>query len=267
LAASDGVHIGDETTTADALATGALDLLRTFDGTGRLYDRDTTLFTSLDLSGAVPITTALSMYYDVSPSSSYDSTISITDRLSSLGAIWLPQYFSGFNLAGNSEARLLSPFYKSADGLTRNFLVPASDAEIASGAGVGFLFRIGDLWIARNTVAGDPRQFDLWRYKVQDIIKQRGGVTIMNNVIDSTKRERTAVQIDLATGGQVTVLVFTLDGDVVKALHRGRLAAGTYTMTWDGTNAGGNPVARGMYFVRVVGPDIDEIRKVMVIKN
>jgi hypothetical protein len=38
-------------------------------------------------------------------------------------------------------------------------------------------------------------------------------------------------------------------------------------MTWDGTNAGGNPVARGMYFVRVVGPDIDEIRKVMVIKN
>jgi flagellar hook assembly protein FlgD len=65
----------------------------------------------------------------------------------------------------------------------------------------------------------------------------------------------------------VTILVFTLDGDVVKALHRGRLGAGTYTFTWNGTNAGGNPVARGMYFIRVVGPGIDEIRKVMVIKN
>ncbi len=97
--------------------------------------------------------------------------------------------------------------------------------------------------------------------------KQRGGVTILNNVIDSAKRERTALQIDLAEPGQVTVLVFTLDGDVVKSLHRGRMAVGTYTLTWDGSNAGGNPVARGIYFIRVVGPGIDEIRKVMVVKN
>jgi flagellar hook assembly protein FlgD len=122
--------------------------------------------------------------------------------------------------------------------------------------------------VARDSGADDdPRQFDLWRYKVQDIVKQRGGVTILNNVIDSNRRERTAVRVDLSEAGQVTVLVFTLDGDVVRSLHRGRLGAGSYTMTWDGTNAGGNPVARGVYFIRVVGPGIDEIRKVMVVKN
>ena len=127
--------------------------------------------------------------------------------------------------------------------------------------------RLGELWVARGTVADDPTQFDLWRYGVQDLVRQRGGVTIANNVIDSNRGERTALNIDLAEAGQVTVLVFTLDGDMVVALHRGRLAAGSYTMTWNGTNGAGNPVARGMYFIRVVAPGIDEIRKVMVVRN
>ena len=74
-------------------------------------------------------------------------------------------------------------------------------------------------------------------------------------------------QVELADAGQVSVMVFTLDGDVVRTLHRGRLAAGTYSMTWDGTNSAGRSVARGIYFIRVVAPGIDEIRKVMVVKN
>ena len=138
---------------------------------------------------------------------------------------------------------------------------------MASGKDIGFLFGIGSLYLAREAIAGDPRGFDLWSYKVQDVVKQRGSVTILNNVIDSGKKERTAVQVDLTEGGQVTILVFTLDGDVVKALQRGRLGAGSYTFNWNGTNGAGNVVARGMYFIRVVAPGIDEIRKVMVIKN
>jgi len=265
-AASDGIHIGDATTTTDALATGALGLLRVFDGTGRLYDMDTTIFTTLDLSGIAGTAPPLTMYYDVAPDDSVFQTIDITGRTASLGEFWLPAYLSGFNLSGNTAARSLTPY--SINDPSRNLLVPSSDPEIVTGSEVGFMFRLGDLWVGRDTSADDdPRQFDLWRYKVQDIIKQRGGVTIMNNVINSLKRERTAIQVDLATGGQVSVLVFTLDGDVVRSLSRGRLAAGSYTLTWDGTNAGGNPVARGMYFIRVVGPNLDEIRKVMVVKE
>jgi len=267
LGASDGVHTGDAMTTTDALATGALGLLRVFDGSGRLYDMDTTIFTALDLSGSASPATALAMYYDVAPPETASPNIEITGRNTSLGQFWLPTFQSGFNLQGNQEARSLIPF-SGSEG-SKNFLVPSSDPEIASGAEIGFLYRFGDLWVARDTTeeADDPRQFDLWRYKVQDIVKQRGGVTIMNNVIDSNKKERTALSIDLVEGGQVTVLVFTLDGDVVKSLQRGRLGAGTYTLTWNGTNSGGNPVARGVYFIRVVGPGIDEIRKVIVVKN
>ena len=46
----------------------------------------------------------------------------------------------------------------------------------------------------------------------------------------------------------------------------GNRAAGDYTASWDGKNRGGRAVSRGMYFIRVVGPEIDEIRKVMIVK-
>jgi hypothetical protein len=103
-------------------------------------------------------------------------------------------------------------------------------------------------------------------FEVHDTILQRGGVTILNNVINPTVGEKTYVDYHLVTGGQVTIQVFTLDGTMVDVLYRGRREPGEYRAAWDGTNRSGRSVARGMYFIRVVGPDIDEIRKVMVVK-
>jgi hypothetical protein len=63
------------------------------------------------------------------------------------------------------------------------------------------------------------------------------------------------------------VTVFTLDGDVVRRLYSGTEAAGDYSTSWDGRNMGGASVARGIYFVRVIGPGVDEMRKVMVVRK
>jgi len=89
----------------------------------------------------------------------------------------------------------------------------------------------------------------------------------MNNVINSDKKEQTYLRYHLVRPGRVTIQVYTLDGSLVKSIRRNeQRAAGEWVDTWDGTNNGGRSVARGMYFIRVVGPDIDEIRKVMVVK-
>jgi hypothetical protein len=125
-------------------------------------------------------------------------------------------------------------------------------------------------------VAVPSNWFQLLRpfsYDIHDLRLQRGGVTILNNVINSNNRERTIIRYHILNGGRVTIQVFTLDGTLVKVIRRNEYReAGEWTDYWDGTNMAngpgesGRPVARGMYFVRVVGPDIDEIRKVMVIK-
>jgi hypothetical protein len=103
-------------------------------------------------------------------------------------------------------------------------------------------------------------------FEVHNTTLQRSGVTILNNVINPVKGEKTYINYTLARSGRVTVQVFTLDGTLVKILRRENRSAGEYREFWDGANLGGRPVARGMYFIRVVAPDIDEIRKVMVVK-
>ena len=58
----------------------------------------------------------------------------------------------------------------------------------------------------------------------------------------------------------------TLDGNIITYLNRGTTGAGEHYFTWNGRNRNGNIVARGMYFIRVIGSGIDETRKVMVVK-
>jgi hypothetical protein len=101
---------------------------------------------------------------------------------------------------------------------------------------------------------------------VFELSQQVSGVTILNNVIDPTKKERAVLNYVLTKRGRVTINVFTLDGTLVKRLVSEVKEPGEYNVNWEGTNQGGRPVARGMYFIRVVAPDIDEIRKVMVVK-
>jgi len=106
-------------------------------------------------------------------------------------------------------------------------------------------------------------------FGVHGISRQRSGVTILNNVINSSMRERVFLDFRLLRPGRVTIQVFTLDGTLVRVLEQGhRPASGDryHRVYWDGTNNAGRPVARGMYFIRVVAPDIDEIRKVMVVR-
>jgi hypothetical protein len=101
---------------------------------------------------------------------------------------------------------------------------------------------------------------------IHGITRQRGGVTILNNVINSDRRERTYLDFRMIRPGRVSIQVFTLDGTLVRNLVQGNKPAGPQRPFWDGTNHSGRPVARGMYFIRVVAPEIDEIRKVMVVR-
>jgi flagellar hook assembly protein FlgD len=74
------------------------------------------------------------------------------------------------------------------------------------------------------------------------------------------------VHFTLEKAAQVTITVFNLAGDIVNVLTRAKQDPGEHTTAWDGKNRGGRPVARGIYFVRVVGPGFDEIRKVLLVR-
>ena len=122
------------------------------------------------------------------------------------------------------------------------------------------------LYCLRMHNISDISTLDLWSFKIKSITEQRGGVTILNNVINPDKGEKTVVKVNQPVNGKLNIIVMTLDGNIVTYLNRGEALAGEHFFTWNGKNKAGNSVARGMYFVRVIGGDFDETRKVMVVK-
>ena len=113
----------------------------------------------------------------------------------------------------------------------------------------------------------DVTSFDLWSFRIKDIGNQRGGATILNNVIDPTIGEKTILRVNTSSAGRINIMVMTLDGSIVTYLNREEVSSGEHFFTWDGKNDRGNIVARGLYFIRIVGNGIDETRKVMVVKE
>ncbi|MDC7226537.1 MAG: FlgD immunoglobulin-like domain containing protein, partial [Spirochaetales bacterium] len=225
--------------------------LRDFDGTGYLTDSDITIEASIAAESYTGLSTSL--YYDVEPD---DSVVS--------SGFWLPTYNNAIVPDSNEEARSVLA-YRST-GSVRDYLLPSEDSEIESGAEVEFLLKLGDLFCAQLLDSTDPRTLLPWSFIIKDVTRQAAGVNIMNNIINPENGEKTIINYEIAEAGMVVINVFNLGGDLVDVIHRGAQGSGNYSYTWDGRNRAGNDVARGVYFIRVVGPDIDEFRKVMVVK-
>ncbi len=248
-------------------------------------DRDRVVITKFDGSGTLR-DTDITLDVLVNPNFS-------TTSLDLIAGISVPSSFRGTSTYGSSGLWLTYPVYpdvlpglapKAFTSIKRYTAVPSSkrasytlsENDYGNNDVVDFYFTTSgsaDLLAGRLDIAADAAvPFDWYcrikpfTFSVKEMTLQRGGATILNNVINPTKGEKTYLNYTLNKSGQVTVQVFTMDGTLVQVLYRGSRSAGEYVESWDGKNRGGRAVARGMYFIRIVGPDIDEIRKVMIIK-
>jgi len=66
---------------------------------------------------------------------------------------------------------------------------------------------------------------------------------------------RTSIRFGLSRDATVALRVFDVTGRMVRTLIRGELPGGEHVAAWDGTTDLGAPVASGIYFYRLVGPD------------
>ncbi|MCR5607118.1 MAG: hypothetical protein K6F69_09945 [Treponema sp.] len=230
----------------------------------------------------------LRMYVDVKSNISFDADY-YTLYTGNTTRAWLPVSHSAFSSSSHS-ASYVEETEGSASYL-RNFSLPfeGDDTTFSSwgeGSEIQFLFQLLDssgdaiyidcdfdgnaetpLYALRLSDSSDLSSLDLWSFRLTGITKQRGGVSILNNVINATNGEYSTIEIDMPSESSLSVYVMTLDGNIIQTLQKGRTSAGTHRYIWNGKNKAGNAVARGMYFVRVLGPDIDETRKILVVKD
>jgi len=76
----------------------------------------------------------------------------------------------------------------------------------------------------------------------------------------------TTIEFSLASGSQVSLAVYNVRGQVVRTLVNDFRSPDRYRVTWNGLDDGGNPVASGTYFYRLVTPAYTSTRKLVLLK-
>ncbi|MGF7108446.1 FlgD immunoglobulin-like domain containing protein [Treponema pedis] len=181
---------------------------------------------------------------------------------------WYPSFLQPLEILEASENKIFSEYSGETEGAKIKFTLVDTDSNFKEGTVAQFMF-VYDNWLpcARLKHPSDIFSFDVWKFQIIGVQYQRGGVSIFNNVINPDKEEKVSLQVSLQKRGILTIQIMTLDGSIVKTLERSEKSAGTHFYYWDGKNNSGISVARGLYFIRIAGPNIDETRKVMIIKN
>jgi hypothetical protein len=77
----------------------------------------------------------------------------------------------------------------------------------------------------------------------------------------------TVIRYDVPNnGGDVSLRIYDAAGRMVKTLVTGTLAAGQRSITWDGHDDAGQPVASGVYFCRLTAPGYTNTHKMVLLK-
>ena len=114
------------------------------------------------------------------------------------------------------------------------------------------------------TAAGD--------YNVEEVIAATSEGYITSNLVTPNAiaigdaypnpfNPSTSFDINVGTAGEVSVMVYNLNGQVVDMIHDGPMDAGVYNMTWNASD-----LSSGMYIVKANNADVTVSQKVMLIK-
>jgi hypothetical protein len=217
-----------------------------FDGAENLEFRDITL-QAFNSSGG-----ALQIFYD-----------SNVDGAVKTNGLWLPAAVPGLVSTANSGATTQGPLPSPPSPLPPLYDFLLAQGDLSQG-NLEFGFEVGGLYCLRIVNPKDPRTVAMWSLSVRDEMAQRGGTTILNNVLRPHLGGETTLVYSLQEPGNVTILVSDLKGDIVAVLARDYQSAGEHSVTWDGYNRGKRIVAPGLYYIKIVGPGINEVRKVLV---
>jgi len=257
--------------------------VRDFSGTkGRvLSERDITFNVRID-EGASQENIVMLASTDVSEDTRSKEYNSLTD---SAIRVWLPTQKDAFSYTVNTLIKEIASS-DTLDVTTKNYLLPnAPDNPLSfnwqAGQQIEIIFKLKDKTIDFDGTSLTPEEplyflrladpenitsLDIWSVSLASMYQQRGGVTVLNNVINPVLQEHVKIEVNLPKASHLAMYVTTLDGRVVKTLSKDMVSQGKHYFYWDGKTSSGKYVARGMYFVRVVGSGIDETRKVLVIK-
>jgi hypothetical protein len=76
----------------------------------------------------------------------------------------------------------------------------------------------------------------------------------------------TTIQFDLSQSGKVSVKIFNVRGELIRALIQSQVNAGSHVVNWDGRDENGQNLASGLYFYQLTVNSFSATKKLLLIK-
>ncbi|MBN2411024.1 chitobiase/beta-hexosaminidase C-terminal domain-containing protein [candidate division KSB1 bacterium] len=76
----------------------------------------------------------------------------------------------------------------------------------------------------------------------------------------------TTIEFNIPKDTDVKLLIYNLNGKVVKTLLNSFTVAGYYKMTWNGLDDYSTQVSSGVYFLKLITADFSDMRKIMLVR-
>ncbi|HPG40284.1 MAG TPA: FlgD immunoglobulin-like domain containing protein [bacterium] len=124
-------------------------------------------------------------------------------------------------------------------------------------AGKEYRYRLGDVNVAGIITMHSP---------IVVIMAALPQNTELFNAYPNPFNPQTTINYTLQKDAQVTITVYDLLGRLVKTLVDENQTAGSYDVTWNGSDAIGNKAASGAYLVRMQTAEVTQIQKVLLLK-
>lgn len=124
----------------------------------------------------------------------------------------------------------------------------------------------GDFKVSESVLVGVDGAVDLLsRVEIGDLDPSPGQYGLNQNM-PNPFNPSTAIGFQLPEAGQVHLAIYNLLGQEVRVLVNERKAAGSFTVTWDGTDALGRRLASGVYLYRIQAGRFSETRRMLLLK-
>ncbi|MBI3554238.1 MAG: hypothetical protein HY077_17205 [Elusimicrobia bacterium] len=93
-----------------------------------------------------------------------------------------------------------------------------------------------------------------------------GSVNLTDNLMRPLTGGKTKIVVNTYLEGPISVKLYTTTGRNLATIFDGYVVAGAHTFFWNGSTASGRTVASGVYLLKITGPKLDTVNKIVVIK-
>ncbi len=101
-----------------------------------------------------------------------------------------------------------------------------------------------------ETTRAPARTHYIWRRDIETRAYGEGDFLVRRNVPNPFAGS-TSAAFEVPRSGQIHAEVISIDGRLIRNMYDGNVIPGRHAVQWDGYDANGDRVARGVYFYRI----------------